>query len=150
MNWKLATQEDLDTFMAEAVKNPEIYPYLSMNRYVRKRKVREDDWEGFHITNDSLSYMLHIDFERTSGLRFTLALYAKSAYSAGQAILVLKEMVHRYKPDFIDSTVALSNKKSYAITQRLLGEPWGIEPLGCWNMGEGRFEDCYYFRKVLI
>lgn len=150
MNYKIAKQADIDKFMEYAVMCDDMLPYLSMSKYIKPRKEHNSDWEGLHLTDDRLSYLLHIDFDRSSGMRFTIALYAKSAIAAGRAILVLKEMVNRYKPYAIDSTVAKSNIKSFNITKKILGEPWGCEALGCWNMLLGEFEDCYYFRKLLL
>lgn len=146
---KNATQQDIDSFMEYAVNSPEMLPYLSINRWIRRREVKLDDWQGLHLTDDRLSYLLHIDFDRSSGLRFSISLYAKTNVAAGRAILALIEMVKRYKPYAIDSIVCKSNIKSYTITKKLLGEPWGCEPSGAWNMAKGEFEDCYYFRKLL-
>lgn len=146
---KNATQGDIDKFMEYAIDSKEMLPYLSLSRWIRRREVKLDDWAGLHLTDERLSYLLHIDFDRSSGLRFTISLYAKSNIAAGRAILTLKEIVRRYKPYAIDSTVCKSNIKSFNITKKLLGEPWGCEPLGAWNMGKGEFEDCYYFRKLL-
>lgn len=146
---KNATQEEINIFMEYALSCPDMLPYLSVNRWIRARKVKKDDWAGLVLTDERLSYLLHIDFDRASGLRFTIALYAKTLFAAGKAVLALKEMIRRYKPYAVDSTVAVSNVKSFAITKRLLGEPWGKEPLGCWNMLNGEFEDLFYFRKLL-
>lgn len=146
---KNANQQEIDAFMDYALANEEMLPYLSMNRWIRRREAKTDDWQGLCITDDRNSYLLNIDFDRSSGMRFTLCLFAKSAIAAGRAILVIKEMVKRYKPYAIDSMVAKSNTKSFEITKRILGEPWGLEPNGCWNMLKGEFEDCYYFRKLL-
>lgn len=146
---KNATQSEIDKFMEWAFTSPEIYPYLSHSKYISERKERRGDWEGYHLTDNRLSYLLSIDFNRNTSLTFTICLYAKSAIGAGQGILALKEIVKRYRPFAINSSVAISNKKSYEITKKILGDPYGICPLAHWNMLTGKMEDTYEFRKIL-
>lgn len=146
---KIANQQDIDSFMAFAINDPKMLPYLSMSRWIKPRKASDSDWECLHITDDRLSYLLTINFNRNISLSITIALYAKSKIAAGRAILNIKEVVKRYKPFAIDSCVAESNKESFEITKKILGEPWGKEPMGAWNLAEGIFEDVYCFRKIL-
>ena len=147
--FKFATQSDIDTFLDSVLHDKNIYPYLSTSRYHAVREAKKDDWGGIQITDDKLSYLLVIGFDRADGMRFTIALFAKTTFAAGKGILVLKEMVNRYKPYCIDSTVAFSNEKSFKITTKILGNHWGIEPRGAWNILSGKFEDLYYFRKLM-
>src|SRR5579863_6098933 len=116
---KNATQTDLDAFMQWAFTEPSIYPYLSHSKYIAERKEYRGDWEGAHITDNTLSYLLSVSFTRTTFLEFTIALYSKSPVAAGRGILALKEMVKRYRPFAIDSSVAISNKKSFDITKKI-------------------------------
>lgn len=146
---KLATQSEIDAFMEWAINDPESYPFLSHSRWIKPRKVPESDWYGLTITDERVSYLLHIDFNRNISLSATICLYSKTNIAAGRAILVLKEVIQRYKPFAIDSTVAKSNIKSLKITKKILGDPWGLEPNAVWNMLTGETEDCYYFRKLL-
>lgn len=146
---KNATQSEIDSFMQWAFTNPEIYPYLSHSKYISEFKERKSDWEGLHLTDENLSYLLSVDFNRNTHLTFTICLYSKSTIGAGKGILALKEMVNRYRPFAVNSSVSVSNIKSYQITKKILGEPWGLEPLAHWNMLTGKMEDVWNFRKIL-
>lgn len=146
---KKATKEDVDKFMELSSLNEDIYPYLTTTKHLGIFDIREDDWSGFLLTNDSLSFMLEISIQRSDDNGFNIALYSLNAFAAGRAILIIKELIRRYSPRYIDTTVHSSNTKSIAFNEKLGMELWGTKPMGAWNMKLGEYEDLLYFRKLL-
>jgi len=144
-----ATKSDIDNFTSKTLVNEDIYPYLSTTKYVGTFEVTDDDWSSLLITNDSNSFLVKVQFIRREELGLFISLYALNSFSAGKGLLVIKEIIRRYKPRYVDSVVHASNEKSIKLNTKLLGEPWGKEPMGAWNSKIGEYEDLYYFRKLL-
>lgn len=146
---KRATQEDVDKFFRWAIEDPDIYPYLSVDRYTGRDIVEEDDWKSLSFISECGKCYLRIVFDRCAGLDIKVALYSKSPILAGRAIEHLKKIIPRYKPRAINSIVHGSNEKSIRIHKKIFGEPWGIEPSVAWNMGTGQYDDLLHFRLFL-
>lgn len=146
--FKKASKEDVDKFMSKAILNDDIYPYLSTNKYFGTFEIPDDDWSGLLITNTTNSFLCKIGIRRADEVGFVVSLYAISSYSAGKAIIAINEIIRRYKPRYVDSVVHASNEKSIKLNTKLLGEPWGREPMGAWNSKLGKYEDLVYFRKL--
>jgi hypothetical protein len=147
---KLANQSEIDTFLADAYLDESIYPYLTISKYVNEWKELKSDWEGINITDERLSYLGKISFDRGKGeIEMNICLYCRTPFVAGRAIHAIKYLINRYKPRAINSVVHSTNVKSLKIHKHIYGEPWGIEPGSAWDSKEGRFVDLYYFRKIL-
>lgn len=144
-----ATQEDIDNFFAWAKDDPEIFPYLSVSKYIHRRVVSEDEWKDLFFISDCGKCYLHIGFDRVTDTEFSISLYSKSPILAGRAVIKVKEMIQRYKPRAIHSVVHGSNTKSLKLHRKIFGEPWGIEPSTAWNMGAGAYDDLHHFRMIL-
>lgn len=146
--FKKANKEDVDKFMSKAILNDNIYPYLSTNKYFGAFEVPDDDWSGLLITNESNTFISKITLRRADEVGMSISLYATSSFSAGRALIAINEVIRRYKPRYVDTTVHSSNTKSIKLNSKLLGEPWGVEPKGAWNAKLGEYEDLVYFRKL--
>lgn len=145
---KKASKEDVDKFMSKAILDDNIYPYLSTTKYMGTFEIPDDDWNGLLITNTNNSFLLKIRINRSDEVGMTVSLYATSSFSAGRALIAINEVIRRYKPRYVDTTVHSSNTKSIKLNSKLLGEPWGVEPKGAWNAKLGEYEDLVYFRKL--
>lgn len=146
---KQATQEEVDRFFAWAVQDPEIYPYLSVSKRIFKREIPKDDWEGFMFISDCGRCFMHVSLQRVKDIEFGVSIWSKNPLLAGRCLVVIKELIKRYRPICIDSICHSSNERSLALHRRIMGKEWGIEPLGAWNMGTGAYEDLYHFKKLL-
>lgn len=146
---KIATQEEVDKFFSWAVNDPEIYPYLSVNKRIFRREVPKDDWDGFMFISDCGKCFMHISLNRTRDIEFDIAIWSKSPYQVGRCIYIIKELIKRYKPIRLCSCCHASNKRSLNLHHKLIGKEWGIDPLGAWNMGTGEYEDLYHFSLIL-
>lgn len=147
---KIARQSDIDSFLSEAYLDEKIYPYLTISKFMQEWTEFKDDWNGINITDERLSYLGKITFDRSKGeVEMNICLYCKTALAAGRAIQAIKYLIGRYKPRAINSCVHSTNIKSLKIHKHIYGEPWGIEPEIAWDSKEGRFVDLYYFRKIL-
>lgn len=145
----LATQEQVDKFMAEAMFNKEIFPYLTMSTFNSSTKVSEDDWSKLVLTNSEVDFILSVNIDRSMENAFTISLWSKIPYWSGKALQAINELVTRYNPISIETSVHISNTRSRRINRKLLGEPWGVEPKGAWNGLTGQWEDCLHFKKIL-
>ena len=145
---KKANKEDIDKFMSKVILDENIYPYLSTSKYFGTFEVPDDDWGGLLITNDSNTFISKVTFRRSDEVGMSISLYAVSSFSAGRALIAINEVIRRYKPRYVDTTVHSSNVKSIKLNTKLLGEPWGVEPKGAWNAKLGEYEDLVYFRKL--
>jgi hypothetical protein len=143
-----ATKDDVDIFINKIINNDDIYPYMSTSKYFGKFEIPEDDWSGLLLTNDNNTFLCKIKIFRSEELGMSISLYALSPISAGRALLVIGELIKRYKPRYVDSVVHSSNIKSLKLNKKLLGEPWGREPNGAWNSKTGEYDDLVYFRKL--
>ena len=94
--------------------------------------------------------MCKVSIRRADELGMSVSLYAITPYSAGKGITAINEIIRRYKPRYVDSVVHASNEKSMKLNTKLLGEPWGREPMGAWNSKLGEYEDLLYFRKLFV
>ena len=148
--FKKANKEDIDKFMSKAILDEDIYPYLSTSKYFGTFEVPDDDWGGLLITNDSNTFISKVTFRRSDEVGMSISLYAVSSFSAGRALSAINEVIKRYKPRYVDTTVHSSNVKSIKLNTKLLGEPWGVEPKGAWNAKLGEYEDLVYFRKLFV
>jgi hypothetical protein len=146
--FKKASKVDVDNFMSKGILDENIYPYLSTTKYFGTFDVPDDDWSGLLITNDSNTFISKVTFHRTDEVGMSIALYAVSSFSAGRALSAINEIIRRYKPRYVDTKVHSSNVKSIKLNTKMLGEPWGIEPMGAWNAKLGKYEDLIYFRKL--
>ena len=146
--FKKATKIDVDNFMSKAIINENVYPYLSTTKYMGTFEVTDDDWSGMLLTNSTNSYLCKISFRRSDEVGISVSLYAITPFSAGRALIVINEIIRRYKPRYVDTVVHSSNIKSIKLNTKLLGEPWGVEPMGAWNSKLGEYEDLVYFRKL--
>jgi len=146
--FKKASKVDVDNFMSKGMLDDNIYPYLSTTKYFGTFDVPDDDWGGLLITNDSNTFISKVTFRRTDEVGMVISLYAVSSFSAGRALTAINEIIRRYKPRYVDTTVHSSNVKSINLNTKLLGEPWGVEPKGAWNAKLGEYEDLVYFRKL--
>jgi hypothetical protein len=146
--FKKASKEDVDKFMSKAILNDNIYPYLSTNKYFGTFEVPDDDWSSLLITNDSNTFIFKVTLRRADEVGMSISLYATSSFSAGRALIAINEVIRRYKPRYVDTTVHSSNTKSIKLNSKLLGEPWGVEPKGAWNAKLGEYEDLVYFKKL--
>jgi hypothetical protein len=144
-----ATKKDIDIFMEKAILDDSIYPYLSTDKHMSSMEPLEGDWNGLLLTNDTNTYICKISFRRADELGMSISLWANTAFSAGKAVSVIKEVIKRYKPRYIESVVHASNIKSIKLNTKLLGEPWGREPGGAWKSKLGEYEELVYFRKLL-
>ena len=146
---KIATQSDIDLFLNESYLNENIYPYLTTCKYMSEWKEFKTDWEGINITDERLSYLGRIIFDRNRGeIEMNVSLFCKNSLAAGKAIQAIKYLINRYRPKAINSAVHATNIKSLKLHKHIYGEPWGIEPKIAWDSKEGRFVDLYYFRKL--
>ena len=146
---KIARQSDIDSFLSGAYLDENIYPYLTTSKHMSEWKEFKTDWEGINITDERLSYLGKIAFDRNRGeVEMNIMLFCKSSISAGRAIQAIKYLINRYRPKAVNSVVHATNTKSLKLHKRIYGEPWGIEPEIAWDSKEGRFVDLYYFRKL--
>lgn len=148
--FKKATKEDVDTFMSKAILDENIYPYMSINKYFGTFDIPDDDWSGLLITNTEKSFLCKVSIRRVDELGMSVSLYAITPYSAGKGLVAINELIRRYKPRYVDTLVHSSNEKSIRLNIKLLGEPWGREPMGAWNPKLGEYEDLLYFRKLFV
>lgn len=146
---ELATQEQLDKFKRFAVSEPKIYPYLSVSKWLSEWTAPKDDWDKIMFVNKQCTAYLRISISRSDDNGFSIACYTLSSYWAGRCMLLVKELIKRYDPKYIQTCVHISNIKSLNINEKLLGKPWGVEPLGAWNSLLGKYEDLVWFKKIL-
>ena len=146
--YKKATKGDVDNFMSKVILDENIYPYMSTTKYFGTFEIPDDDWNSLLITNNENSFLCKVLIRRSDEVGLSISLYATSSYSAGKAIIAINEIIRRYKPRYVDSVVHASNEKSIKLNTKLLGEPWGREPMGAWNSKLGEYEDLVYFRKL--
>lgn len=147
---KIATQHDVDTFIDSVLLDEKIYPYLTVQTFFEKWQIPKSDWHGIIMTNDQLSYMAKVSFDRSRNeIEFNICIYAKSTYSAAFALKAIDYLIKRYKPKALNSIVSESNIASIRLNKKIMGEPWGRESLTAWNSLSGKFEDLLYFRKLL-
>jgi hypothetical protein len=145
---KHANREDVDKFIQKTYTNDDVFPYMSTSKYFGTFEIPEDDWNGILLTNETHTFLLKITIKRADEVGFNISLYALSSFSAGKALITLKEVINRYKPRYIDTVVHASNEKSIKLNTKLMGKPWGIEPKGAWNSKLGEYEELLYFRKL--
>jgi hypothetical protein len=143
-----ATKKDIDTFMSSAITDDNIYPYISTDKHMGHMEPFEGDWNGLLLTNDTNTLLCKISFRRADELGMSVSIWATSAFSAGKAVILVKEIIRRYQPRYVESVVHASNEKSIKLNTKLLGEPWGSEPDGAWNFKLSKYEDLVYFRKL--
>jgi hypothetical protein len=121
---------------------------MSTTKYFGTFEIPDDDWNSLLITNNENSFLSKVSIRRTDELGMAISLYATNPYSAGKGVTAINEIIRRYKPRYVDSVVHASNEKSIKLNTKLLGEPWGREPMGAWNSKLGEYEDLIYFRKL--
>ena len=146
---KIATQDEVDKFFQWAINDPEIYPYLTVNKRIFRREIPKDDWEGFMFISDCGKCFMHISLNRTKDIEFDISMWSKSPLLAGRCVKIIEELIRRYKPTCLDSCVHSSNERAIKWNRRVLGQEWGIEPKGAWNMLNGEYEDLYHFKRLL-
>ena len=144
-----ATQEEIDKFFNWAVLDPEMYPYLTINKTIFKKEIPKDDWEGLMFISECGKCFMHISFSRVRDIEFNVSIWSKSPLLAGRCLIVIKDLIKRYRPKYIDSVCHSSNKRSLKLHKKIYGVQWGIEPNGAWNMGLGEYEDLYHFRLMI-
>ena len=146
---RYATQADIDEFMSKYAADPEIFPYLAVSQHWHHWKEHKDDWSEIMMINDSLTCILTITLERDKENAMKIGLYSKNAFSAGRAIKTVKQLITRYNPKCISSSVHESNDRSVVLNTKIFGEPWGVEPCGAWNGSTGEWEGLVKFKKIL-
>lgn len=146
---KLATQQEVDLFYSKYFNDPEIYPYLSTTQYTKVRTVEKEDWNGICMVNESTTALLAIDISRQQCNGISIAVWSKNIISSGRCIKEIEKLVKRYDSMYVQSVVHESNKRSFAMTERMLGSPWGFEPKGAWNSLAGKWEGLFWFKKIL-
>lgn len=145
----LATQAEVDAFMAKAILNPKIYPYLSVDHYLSERVVEKGDWQSMHFIDSNLKCLLCIRISRAHRNSFNVALYSESKYLAGKAIKLVERLVPQYDCMSITTCVHESNVDSLLINNKIFGEPWGIETKSAWNRLTCKWESLHWFKKDL-
>lgn len=146
---RIAEQKDLDGFRNKAINNPDIFPYLSTGQYISESVASKDDWGSVKMINDSLTCLLSASISRDEENVLNVCIWSESPFAAGRCVLIVKDLVKQYNARAIESVVHESNKKSIEFNKKLLGEPWGTEPMGAWNRLTGKWEGLVYFRKVI-
>lgn len=144
-----ATQEQVDRFMASALFNKDISPYLQTSTYNSHIRVEEGDWNSIIFTTENVDFLLIVYILRDRENSLDISLWANSSYWAGKAISIIPDLIKRYNPLYIETTVHESNVRSLKINERLMGPPWGIEPKGAWNTATGKWEGKVKFKKIL-
>lgn len=147
--FKIATKEDISGFMAKAILNPDIYPYLTVTKHLGNREPDDTDWHSITFVDNELDVYGKIDINRACDNGFNVSLYGTNPYKVGRAFKFIEDLIRRYDPMYIETVVHASNEKSIKINKKIFGEPWGVEPKGAWNMLKGEYEDLLHFRKNL-
>lgn len=145
---KIATQSDLDDFLARVITNPSIYPYMALSNYFQPMEVEKAMWNTAYFINDCGSCLAKISFDRPRN-EMNISLWSESALSAGRAVKFLTEYVKRSGVRAINSVCHSSNAKSLNLHDRIYGGSWGCEKASAWNSRLGEYEDLYYFRKLI-
>lgn len=77
---------------------------------------------------------------------FAVGVMRTSAISV--AIRTILDTLHagaQYR--YLKSRVMATNEAALRINNRILGEPWGIEPKAAWDSGLGEFVDAHHFKR---
>lgn len=148
MEIKIATQDELDRIGESFFNDPGILPFLSTTQYNGRFIKSDDDWNGIELVADDLSGLLKIKIERQSGNGFFISLFAKNNITAGKLLKAMEKLITAYRPMYIETCVHESNVKSLKINNKRLGEPYGIDPLGAWNLQTGKWENLHLFKKI--
>ena len=146
---KNATQQEIDAFYAKTENNPEIYPYIGIGKFMPKWEAQKDNNSKQILTDERGSFLLNASFSWHRPLEIEFALFSISTIGAGRGLKAMFEIIKRYKPKAVNTSVQQSNIKSLAINRKLWGKEWGIEPKVAWNPLKGEYEDLHYFRKLL-
>lgn len=141
-------QSQLDVIQSRMMLDPSIVSYITTQRYLGRWLVDESDWSGIAFGIDDESF-IHIDFDRTRDLEMSIALYSTKAIHAGKLIVLLKELINRYKPRAINTSVHSSNVKSLKLNRKIFGDEYAIKESYAWNMLIGEYEDLHLFRKIM-
>lgn len=146
---KNATQSEIDKFYADTENDINVYPFIGTRMFMPKWEAQKDNNSKLILTNSANQYLLNISFSWYGQLEFEVGLFSKNTIGAGRGMMALQEQIKRYKPFAINSSVQQSNVKSLHITRKMFGIEWGIEKFAAWNVIDGKYEDLYYFRKIL-
>lgn len=149
---RIATQEDLDKFVAKYILDPDIYPFLQISKtnYGFNLESGKNDWDKIWLVSENIDCLLKVSIGREFDNDFNIGLWSKSTFQAGKAIKMIEGLIIRYRPRSLNSVVHASNTKSIKVHNKIFGAPWGIEKSAAWNMGTGQYEDLLYYRKLLV
>lgn len=145
---KIATQSDLDQFTSKVVDNDGVFPYLNVTNYFAPMKVEDSLWNYVYFVNNTNTCLLKINFDRPRN-EINVSLYSLSALSAGRALKFLFKYIKRLGVRAVNSAVHESNLKSMLLHEKIYGAAWGCEKQAAWNCLSGKYEDLYYYRKLL-
>jgi hypothetical protein len=140
----------MDEFDKFAFSHPDYAQYKNCSQYLGRTSAGTDDWEDICFITEDLKSAISYTIYRSKENTLEIAIYAMNAKAASRLIKeTLDKVIKMYNPKALTSFCHSSNKKSIRINTKRLGEPWGIEPQGAWNIVEGRWEDKIYFKKIL-
>ena len=147
---RIASQEDVNTFFAAAMIDPSVSRFLGVCTYVKPYNVSEGTWNGITLIDDSGKCLGRVHVDRTCRNDCSISIYTlkpeKNKILSGKMMYSVRVAAQSFDPKFVKSVVLVTNVASMAITKRLLGKPWGIEPDSGWDSGICKWVDIAHFR----
>lgn len=144
-----ATAADLKECEKYFQTQPEILQYLTSTQCLGTFVQGEDDWNSVSFCTEDRTSMIKYSISRDTENTIVLSLYARTPFLAGKLLSTTWPQIKKaYNPKALGAIVHSSNIKSLKLTKKHLGQPYGVEPDGMWNIVEGRWEDAVLFKKV--
>ena len=143
---ELANQTQIDDFLKKHCWDEEIYPYLSIDKWVSEKKEYRDDWGGGIYVSKNNDCLFHYAFNRSGQLIMDISIYSKSSKETYKCFNLIKNIIKRYGVEYLESCSHESNKKSLKIQNKIYGNHCGIKKDRAWNSLKGKYEDLYQFR----
>lgn len=145
-------------FLRAAQDDPAVGRFLSLMNYRDPWKI-SDGWNGVTGAGFGPDNVAHtvVELAITRGNSPPSAELSVWARSAGVPppdcgalwAFIMKEC--RFANVFaLDARVMATNTRARAITERLLGAPWGAQPLGAWDPEAGERVDLLFFRRLFV
>lgn len=140
-----------ETFMAKALADDSVRRFLAMDGWRQQlTSAPDNDWERVVFISDRA--MGRFVFRRSPVLEIGLGLFVigdDKRVIAGRAMREILQHLVRYRNfNLLVASVMVTNKASMRVMEKILGQPWGIEPAAAWDEVDGLVGVAHFSRPL--